>query len=224
MQRSDNVFMLTLVDFLVQIIFFGLFVFVVYQNMESSRRQRIAEAEKHLDTVYDAAGVSNITELTDELGKLAPVGLKGFNTIWGKQGGGGQVSEVKAIVEAAGGPAGLKDKVGRLAKLEQGLGKPPCLFEVRDGKRQGLPVAGVVASADTITFTANTPALQQLLDKLGLSYDGVRSMGLGQFRRTFRRVVELQPDCRYSLVFRETSRLVDPRDAAGSYFYLMIRR
>ena len=224
MQRSDNVFMLTLVDFLVQVIFFGLFVFVVYQNMESTRRQRLADAEKHLDAVYDAAGVSNITELTDELGKLAPVGLKGFNTIWGEQGGGGRAGELKSVVEEAGGPDGLKAKLGRLAKLEEGLGKPPCLFELRDGKRQATPLAAVVASADTITFTANTPALQPLLDKLGLTYDGVKSMGLAQFRRTFRRVVELQPDCRYSLLFRETSRLVDPRDAAGAYFYLMIRR
>lgn len=224
MQRSDNVFMLTLVDFLVQVIFFGVFVFVIYQNMESTRRQKMAEAEKDLDAVYDAAGVSNIIELNDELGKLAPVGLKGFNTIWGKQGGGGQVAEVKSIIEKAGGPAGLKSKLGRLAKLEQGLGKPPCLSQIREGKREVIPIATVVATASTITFSANTPELQRLLDRLGLNYDQVRSMGLAQFRRTFHRVIELQPDCRYSLVFREMSRLVDPRDAVDDYFYLMIRR
>lgn len=224
MRRTDNVFLLTLVDFLVQVIFFGLFVFVVYQASQSARQKQLKADEQSFDSVFETAGVSNITELLDELSKLAPVRLKGFNTIFGKQGGGGEAEAVKRMVEESGGAAGLEARLERLAKLEEGMGKPPCLFETRDGKRQAVALATVIGSATTISFVSSTPQLEKLLAELGLSYGSVRSLGLSQFRRTFRKVIDVHPQCRYTLVFRETTRLVDPRDAAGAYFYLQIRR
>lgn len=224
MQRSDNVFLLTLVDFLVQIIFFGLFVSVAYQASQQARREKLDAEAASLGKVLETAGVSSFTELQDELGKLAPVRLKGFNESLGSVGGGGDAEVLKKMLDETGGADGMRGKLDRLAKLEQGLGKPPCLSENRGGNRVAVPIATVVGDASSLTFTGNTPQLQAVLAGLGLSYDRVRSLGLAEFRRTFRPIVTVYPDCRHTIMLRETTRLVDARDAAQAYFYAQIRR
>jgi hypothetical protein len=223
-QRSDNVFLLTLVDFLVQIIFFGLFVSVAYQASQEARRNRLAIEEASLGKLLETAGVSNFIELQDELGKLAPVRLKGFNQSLGTVGGGGDVALVKKMLDDSGGVDGLRAKLDQLTKLEQALGKPPCLSENRDGKRVAIPIATVVGDSNSLTFTGNTPQLQKVLTELGLSYERVRSLGLAEFRQTFQKTVTVYPNCTHTIMLRETTRLVDARDAAQSYFYAQIRR
>ena len=80
-RRSDNVFLLTLVDFLVQIIFFGLFIFVVYQALLNREAKQYNPGD--VNEAIERAGVSNLKELIDELSKLAPIRLKGFNDALG---------------------------------------------------------------------------------------------------------------------------------------------
>jgi hypothetical protein len=221
-RRSDNVFLLTLVDFLVQIIFFGLFVFVVYQAVLNRQAKRYDPKQVH--DAIDAAGVSNIKELIDELSKLAPVRLKGFNESLGKQ---ARPSDVKDAVEAiaqAGGAAGVSQSMSRLAKLEKGMDKPPCLSEVVNGQRETEILASAVGTASSISFTGSTPQLEALLSEIGVPYDRVRTMGLHEFTRTFAPILQKHPTCRYTIVLRETTRMIDARDAAGQIFYLKLRR
>ena len=222
MQRSDNVFLLTLIDFLVQILFFGLLIFVVYQASEKLRKKDTANQQSQIKQALDTAGVSDIRQLNDELSKLAPVQLKGLNGMLGMLGGVGETGKALKIVKAAGGSAAIAEKLSRLQKLEEGTGKPPCLFNMRSGKRQAVPLARVTATNSTITFAALTPQLLTVLNSIGVTYPDVRTLGLSQFRRIFRKVVEKHPNCRYSLVFNEQTRLVDARDAAGRYFFLQI--
>ncbi len=78
--RRDDVFFFVLIDFLVQAIFFGLFIFVVYQADIKKKQAQSRDA-------VDAAGVSDLTELTDELSRLAPLKLKELNELIKKAGG-----------------------------------------------------------------------------------------------------------------------------------------
>ncbi|WP_323810213.1 hypothetical protein [Sphingobium baderi] len=221
-RRSDNVFLLTLVDFLIQIIFFGLIVFVFVKETEGKQRESFSP--KQVSDALDAAGVSNIVELNDELSKLAPVRLKGFNERLHAGDQGTDMAKAADAIGKAGGAEGLSGAIERLAKLEQGAGKPACLYQSVNGSKQTITLASAVGSGSAITFQGETPELAKLLKSVGLRYSDVQSLSLGNFRRTFNRVLSAQPDCRYTIEFRETTRMVDARDAAGQIFYLKLRR
>jgi hypothetical protein len=221
-QRSDSIFLLTLVDFLVQIIFFGLFVFVVYQAMLQRDRRRYDPAA--VDRAVEAAGVSNMTELIDELSKLAPVRLKGFNATLGNESDEAQVRGAAEAIREAGGAAGVSKAMQRLAKLERGSGLPACLDETVGGVRRASTLATATGTGSGIVFDGPTPQLTQLLGEVGLDFGSVRSLGLREFPRVFQRVLTKHPNCRYTIVLRETTRMVNARDAAGQIFYLKLRR
>lgn len=221
-QRSDSVFLLTLVDFLVQIIFFGLFIFIAYQAL----RQREMRDYDPTDAAkaVEAAGVSNLTELIDELSKLAPVRLKGFNATLGSEADRAEIEKAAQAIRDAGGAEGLAGAMDRLKKLERGSGLPPCLEETVDGSRKPMVLAVAVGTGGSISFEAPTPQLTRLLKEVGLSYGSVQNLGLREFPRVFQRILQKYPNCRYTIVFRETTRMVDARDAAGQVFYLKLRR
>lgn len=222
LKRSDNVFLLTLVDFLIQIIFFGLLLFVFYA--ENERKNRVAYTAKDVKTAIDAAGVSNIVELNDELSKLAPVRLKGLNERLGTSRHDPALDSAAQAIAKLGGIDKLPDALARLAKLEQGSDKPPCLYDVAGTRKQAKTLASAIGGASTITFQSETPELARLLAARGLAFEQVRSLSLPQFRKLFSRVLTAEPNCRYTLEFRETTRLVDARDTAGQIFYLKVRR
>lgn len=219
-QRSDSVFLLTLVDFLVQIIFFGLFIFVVYQAiLQREKREYDPVAVKH---AIEAAGVSDLTELVDELTKLAPVRLKGFNDTLGTQADKAQVRQAAAAIREAGGAAGVTEAMRRLAKLERGSGLPACLLEPSGGKAATLATA--TGTDSRIVFDAPTPQFISLLEEVGLDFGSVKSLGLREFTRTFQRILTKHPNCRYTIVLHETTRMVGARDAVGQVFYMKLRR
>jgi hypothetical protein len=221
-QRSDSVFLLTLVDFLVQIIFFGLFVFVVYQAMLQRDRKRYDPAA--IDRAVEAAGVSDLTELVDELSKLAPIRLKGFNATLGNESDEAQVRRAAEAIKEAGGAAGVSDAMQRLAQLERGSGLPACLDETVGGVRRAVTLATATGTGSSIVFDGPTPQLTQLLGEVGLDFGAVRSLGLREFPRVFQVVLTKHPNCRYTIMLRETTRMVGARDAAGQIFYLKLRR
>lgn len=222
LQRSDSVFLLTLVDFLIQIIFFGLFVFVVYQTILRREKHRYDPAL--VDRAVAAAGVSNLTELVDELSKLAPVRLKGFNAALGNESDEAQVKSAAESIREAGGAAGVSNAMNRLAKLEHGNGLPACLDETVGGVRRAVTLGIAVGTGSSIEFEAPTPQLSRLLGEIGLDFASARSLSLHDFTRKFYPVLVKHPNCRYTIVLRETTRMVNARDAAGQIFYLKLRR
>lgn len=223
LRRSNDVFLLTLVDFLVQVIFFALFLFVVYQAMlKDPKAQHYDPAQ--VARAIELAGVSDLKELTDELTNLAPVSLKGFNATLGPDLQQGEIERAAEAIRKAGGAKALDEKLARLEKLERGQGKPSCVYETVNGERRPRLIATAVGTASTITFVDRTPDFDALLASLGLSFERVRSLGLADFRRTFGPVVSRHPDCRYTIVLRETTNLVNARDAAQQIFYVAVRR
>lgn len=220
-QRSDSVFLLTLVDFLVQIIFFGLFVFVVHQALQRKIAKRYEPSK--VDRAVEAAGVSDLTELVDELSRLAPVRLKGFNASLGREANEADVRRAAEAIREAGGAAGTTDAMRRLAKLERGSGLPACIEENVSGRRRALTLASATGTGSRITFDAPTPQFAALLVETGLDYGRVRSLGLREFPKVFRPVLTKHPGCRYTILLRETTRMVGARDAAGQIFYTRLR-
>jgi hypothetical protein len=128
-KRSDDVFFFTLIDFLLQAFFFGLLLYVVARSANVGVEHERAKREKQIEQVKRAAGVSNLTELTDLLTKLAPIrDLQGTADFIARAGGAEKVIKKVAMVDEAGGAASLELKLEKLRKLEEGTGRPPCLF------------------------------------------------------------------------------------------------
>lgn len=209
--RRDDVFFFVLIDFLVQIIFFGLFIFVIYQA-------QIRNDEKKSKEAVDAAGVSDLTELTDELSRLAPVKLKELNDLI-KQAGGAE--KVETLLRRANEEGGAQASVARLDKLRrlEGADKPACLVDEKT--RQPLPLLTVLARGRTLTVIDRAPQLAQVLPEL--SGAGPQTYSPEAFQQVFRPLLSRKPDCRYFIKFQERTELVAPRRAAGQIFYLMVR-
>jgi len=222
-KRSDDVFFFTLIDFLLQVSFFGLLLYVVAKNLDVGAEHERAKREKQVEEVTRAAGVSNLTELTDLLTKLAPIrDLQGTADFIARAGGAEKVISKVALVDDAGGAENLERKLEKLRKLEEGTGRPPCLYDEVDGKKIVRPLATVVANDTHITFQQTSPELEKVLSMLGREFATVRELPLGEFRKTFSALVTKKPECRYTLTFREKTRFVDARDAARFAFYLSI--
>lgn len=230
MKRSDDVFFFTLIDFLLQALFFGLLLYVLGQAAQQevakareTSNQVAKDKEAKLEKVAQASGFSNLTELLDYLTKLAPATeFKGIADFLNSAGGLGKAMEAVTAVQAAGGPDKIKASMDKLRKYEEGTGKPPCLYDVVGDKKVAKTLATVIGDETTIRFEASNPALEEALQLVGRSFDSVKSLQLAEFSRTFAPLVQKKADCRYTLRFIETTRFVDARDAARFAFYLNI--
>lgn len=223
LKKSNDIFLLTLVDFLIQVIFFSLFIFVAYQALMKDPKNHNYEPAKVAKAI-EAAGVSNLTELTDELTKMAPVTLKGFNESLGADNDAESLKAAAEAIQKTGGAGELTEALNKLAKLERGSGKPSCVYETRDGERKAKLVATAVGSANSISFTATTPEFDKLLASIGLHFSDVQTLSLSAFKQKFAPVLHKYPDCRYTIILRETTQLVSARDAVQQIFYAALRR
>lgn len=233
MRRSDDVFFFTLIDFLLQVFFFGLLLFVVGQAMQQDKEKMRAADDAARDKLVNATGVSNITELTDLLTRMAPLDqLRGTTDFIARNGGTKGVEGAMAAIGAAGGVdnvvkmhkdiAALKGDISamstRINQLE-GWGKASCIPNiVVNGKSQPKSIARVVVQDSTITLEDPTPEMQKLLSSLGLEFSAVQRLSLSEFRSTFAPVVAKQPECRYFLSVVTKTQYLDPMRAVWSAF------
>ncbi|MEI6335207.1 MAG: hypothetical protein WCS87_11640 [Methylococcaceae bacterium] len=223
MKRSDDVFFFTLIDFLVQVFFFGLLLYVLSQAAQIQAENARHEEEAKIQKLMNATGVSNLAELTDELSKLAPIKeLKGVSDFINKAGGLDEAKRMHKVLEDAGGAEIITMRLAKLRKLEEGSGKPPCLFNVIGDKKVNKTLAVVVATDTKISFQSSNSDLEEVLRLLGYSYDSVKELSLHEFQKTFAPLLQKSPDCRYTLRFIENTHLVYARDSARFAFYLNI--
>lgn len=251
MKKSEDIFFFTLIDFLIQACFFGLVLYGLAQHSQQAEKARIKTERETIDKALRGTGVSNLTELTDELTKLAPVkdlralseiaklaggpeALKKLQEVAAHAGGAEQLaaklahaseaSQASTFIANAGGVDKITASLEKLRKFEEGSGKPPCLFNLVGDKRTARPVATVVASDATIQFKETNPDLDQMLAKIGRTFDDVRELPLAEFARVFALVNQRMPECRYTLRFLEKTSLIHARDAARFSFYLNISK
>jgi hypothetical protein len=226
MRRSDDVFFFTLIDFLLQVFFFGLLLFVVGQTLQTEDENNHRSAREQLDRLLKATGVSSITELTDQLTKMAPLDqLRGTSDFIARQGGQKAVEAAVAAVSAAGGidkvselQAQVTAMSERLAKLE-GWGKTSCIPNIMvNGKLQPKSIATVTVTDDGILLENPAPEMTTLLTTMGLEFSAVQQLSLASFRSTFAEVVTKQPECRYFLKVVTRTRYLEPMRAVWSAF------
>ncbi|MFC5460179.1 hypothetical protein [Massilia niabensis] len=245
MKRNNDVYFITLIDLLVQIIFLALLLYVVGKAGEDKQLAAQRSATEKVERALKASGVSNITELTDELTKLGPIKeMKGTADFISRAGGAAMADRLVGIVTQVGGVERLEGKLDEAAKVqalvdragggekveqiikkfEEGSGKPPCLFTIDREKKSARAVATVSANDESISFEGSNPELETMLALLGRSYSSVQTLSFSDFKSTFSALPQLKPECRYTLRLIEKTNLVHARDAARFAFYLHISK
>lgn len=208
-------FWLTLVDFLVQIIFFGLFMGVIYlvigangaaEKVPVVREISETPSEDATTTYARDSGYPGAAELTDELSRLVPA--SGFQRF-------------KKAVEDAGGSDAVVERLRSANRHDEklkGLGRPPCLTG-QDGIGY-RSIAHVRAYDDRIEFLNDTEDLEEALKDLGVTYDQVRVLSLDEFRQRFSRLHVVRPECVHYLDVEEHYASIGTRDAIEGAFIL----
>lgn len=226
MRRSDDVFFFTLIDFLLQVFFFGLLLFVAGRALQNEADDSREARDKQVDAMLKATGVSSIAELSDLLTKLVPLDkLRGTADFIARNGGEKNIEDALKAVHDAGGVAKIgelnKENAAlaeRVAKLE-GWGKVSCLPNVMvNGKLQPKAIGTAIVADDSITLQDPAPEMLALLRTHGLEFDSVKRLSLSAFRTTFAPVVAKQPECRYFLTVRRETRYYEPMGAVWTAF------
>jgi len=245
MKRNNDVYFVTLIDLLVQIIFLGLLLYVVAKAGESAKKSTSQVDSRAVERLLKATGVSNLTELTDELSKLAPITeLKGTADFVKRVGGAAAAKQLVEVTQRAGGAerveaavrdgalarklvdqaGGIEKVAAIIKKAEEGSGKPPCLYSVDGSRKTVRPLATVIADDTEIAFDESNPDLENVLALIGRPFSSVQKMPLSAFSAAFSSLTRLKPECRYTLRLVERTNLVHARDAVGKVFYLSISK
>lgn len=221
MKRDDSVFFFTLVDFLVTTLFFGLVLYVWAGDASAAAVTKQNDQALAVKRIAGATGVSDLTELTDRLTRLGPIkDIEQTKAYVDSIGGLGKLQEIQALVRAAGGIDSLAAALVKLRRQE-GYGKPPCRFVMApDGRKSPIDIARARATDSTISLVTRFPPFDSLVTRLGIVLPPGGVFTLGEFRRDFARVSDIEPDCRFWIEFVEQTRYVDARDSAYVAFSL----
>lgn len=200
--QSDNVLYITLVDFLIQLLFLGLVLGVLYvATLEEQEKGK--ENADFIERAKRLTGISDLTLLTDELTRLGPLmAVAKYVTL-------GQTLEQKVL--AVGGAEKASSVLSEYIKKNPGVGKPSCL-------PNKAILATVHAYEDRIQIKSSTGELTTLLKELKLEFADVSELTLKKFTSVFRPVLALHPDCSYNVELVEYTYDTRPRDAVGAVF------
>lgn len=216
MKHSDDVFFFTLIDFLVQVFFFGLLLFVVSQGVNAKKEVQREQEAQRLDSVMKSAGVSSITELQDYLTKLAPLqNLQGTADFINRLGGPEKAKDAMALVVAAGGVEELKVKV---KKYDEAYGLPPCLKDELNGRTVPRTLAVLRVEDSAIEILRTSPDLDKLLAEAGLSAVSSGRMSLDEFRSRFAPLKARSPSCAHFVEVKVATQFINPMRAVWANF------
>lgn len=227
MKRGDDVFFFTLIDFLLQVFFFGLLLYVVSQAFAPKPLE--PDEAKARQELLEKAKVSNLTELTDLLSKMVPMdNLRGTAEFISRNGGWEKVKAAHDVAQAAGGVDKVKGMQAAIAAKElelEGLkgemrawGTPSCVYETVGGKTRPKSVAKVRVSDDRIELTDPNDEMQKILGQLGVEFTAVRSLSHDAFRQAFKPLVAQKPHCRYFLEVLARPNLLSSMNVVWSAF------
>jgi hypothetical protein len=231
-KRSDSVFLLTLVDFLLQIIFVGLFAYAVVTAINAKRDATAMSIAKHFENLDEMQLRKLLKELAEapdvdralrdgrELKELlAKHGISNFAELddtLSRMVPADQVADVKQvhdIIRAAGGVEAAKKAI---SYYMNGVGKPHCLYT--NDKRNAIPLATLTAYDDHITVNGMTSELKQVLAEIGEDSAQVVNtpLPLPSFTKVFSKLANRYPNCMHSVRFLENTNLVFARNAVSA--------
>lgn len=227
--RQNDVFLLTLVDFLFQIIFFGFFAFAISVASDSDQWKTAAlafddkfknQAPKDIEAVI-AAMPDDIKQLKTAIAEAPQMerlqkhfgasDLTKLTDELTRMAPANELRSTSKLIQKAGGVERANEAIDKY--LKSGIGKPACLL-LENNKSRAKPLATIIGYEEHLEFQAETPELAVVLAKMRLSYKDVQSLSLLKFREVFSRLGALYPDCMYTFDLLEKTRYVEPRDAA----------
>ena len=229
-QRSDSVYLLTLVDFLLQIIFVGLFAWAIVSAVSNKKEttttaleaalkgwdeeqiRRLMAALKASPDVGKA--LKDQKDLQDFLGKQGVSNLVELTDKLSKMVPADQVAGIKDIQKLVVDAGGVQNARNAVSAYVHGVGKPHCLYA--SDRKTALPLATVTAFDDEIVFDAPTEELNKVLGQMGETYGSISRLSLPEFSRKFSKVAALYPSCVHSLRFREKTEYVRARRAVSA--------
>jgi len=205
-RKGNDVFLLTLVDLLLQLLFLGLVLFAVHaarRSRESARNADLAAAIAALDSIRESKGYSSIAELTDSLTRLAPVSVDSMLRLVGEV---GSIDSLTTLVN----------------KARRGSGLPACISRPENGRETPIPIARIVAWDDSVLVTSIGDSLNRVMREAKLEPSPSAAVPLSMFRRRFGGIVKA--NCRFHAVWVERTRFVDARDTVGIAFTRVTRQ
>jgi hypothetical protein len=228
MRRADDVYFFTLIDFLVQVFFFGLLLYVVGQGASADVERKQVDEAKKVKTVVGWTGFSTLTELTDYLGRLAPpTDFRGWADFMSKQ---GKVVDQRNITESNAARE-LVDRNGGVTEVERKLeayakafGLPPCESTNIDGRIQPISIATVRLENGSISLVKTTGEFDKALSSADISLKVGDVLSLSEFRSRLMPIRLSHPDCRHFVDAEVKSDLLAPMDALQAVFRIASRR
>ena len=213
MRQSEHVLYITLVDFLLQLIFLGLIIGVIYAISQRDEFNtcdpiKCSEAFRQLEQIKKLVGISDLTKLTDQLTRMAPLQAAERFAGIGR--------DLESAVSGAGGVQEAKKILENQARKAAGQGKPSCLAN-------GALVTTFDAFEDRIEIQRPvTEEFGKLLTELGLGTQ-IFPLQRATFKNAFAPLLIKHPDCRFNVKVIEHTYDTRPRDAIGSAFWIKAR-
>lgn len=210
MRQSEHILYITLIDFLLQILFLGMVVGVIYAATKNpkSEEQKVEEAksaQENLLNIKKLTGVSNITELTDLLTRLGPLQQAYKNAA--------SFEKIASDIDKVGGLDSTKKILSDHAAISGGQGSKSCL-------PNKAKLATLHVFRDRIELGSYDPKeFPNLLEKLSLSKQKVERLTLDEFTKSFSKVKTLFPDCKFNVDVVEHSFDTRPRDVIRPIFW-----
>lgn len=232
---QSSVFLLTLVDFLFQIIFFGLFFAASYAAIQAKQDGPAASEITRLLRHYSAEQIQRILSTLQGLREPAKAkenedqtaaifkqyGVSNFvelndklsrmvpaEQVLAMKSELSKLNEYKKIVDTAGGPSNVAEAV---EVYRRGVGKPHCLSS--DNGKTSIPLGTLIAYDDRVELEKSSPQLEQLLLKINVRIDEVRVLKLEEFVKMYSQLKANYPNCMHSFLFRERTELIHARNA-----------
>jgi hypothetical protein len=208
MKKSEEIFYFTLIDFLIQIFFFGLVLYAASNYLNGKKNAEREANEKQIAQMLKATGVSNLTELSDDLSKLGPLKeLKGTADFISRNGGPTKVEETVKVINSAGGIEEVKKAV---KTYEEAYGKKPCHYLTVAGKQVPKTLARFRVNDDYIEMLSSSEEMDLLLAKLGKNSEQVKNLGLEEFKSTFGPIKTIYPNCAHFVEVKVNTKFILP--------------
>lgn len=214
MRQAEHVLYITLIDFLLQLLFLGMVISVIYaiSQREEPAAPDPAAARDAIETmtkIKNLTGISDLTKLTDELTRLGPLNQAGNDAqSW---------RDISDAVRDIGGNEAAKKTLTDQAAKRGGQGLPSCL-------PNKARLATFHAFQDRIDLgDHDEKELQALLVRIGVAKDKAAHLTTAEFPRVFGPVKISHPDCRFNVDLVEHSYDTRPRDAVRSAFMVFPR-
>ena len=210
MRQSEHILYVTLIDFLLQILFLGMVVSVIYAaslepDTESKQIEDVKTAQENIQIIKKLTGISNITELTDLLTRLGPL-----QQVKARQ---DDYEKLSTEVRKVGGVEAAQKVLADHAAVSGGQGSKSCL-------PNKARLATLHVYRDRIELGSyDLKEFPDLLTKLSLTKQKVERLSLDEFSRSFGQVKVLFPECKFNVDVIEHSFDTRPRDVIRPIFW-----